>query len=459
MNLVSNLEQELGPDKVQISDTEWTDIGGDAIGVPLCTVTPENAAEVVTIIQLARETSTSVVPVGQRTAYWSPLRIEGAIALDTSRIRGIERTDDVVTVGCGEPVRPLDRWLRSQGLALPVHPDAFGETSVGSMVATGLTSGIGMARGGIDRWITSLTIVTGTGEIIHTGTSAGFRGTEPYLRDGLPDPTGLFLGSEGTLGIIVGVSLRVVPTPWVVHVEGTHPDPVALLRCGRSLCRDGLCDTFRAVREHEPRREGRVLDTPWTFWVSVDSPLDMDDAQSRAIRVQKHLESEGISVTASTAESDSGRAGTDEEGRPRWQGPMGAHAVFQEREYLVGLDINTSYANAEKLLSIADSQAEDALRLSPSMVRTALYLAPGFVNLGMHTSVPRTKPAQGVHEHRSHWLAELSQHPVVPYRLGHAWPSEMVAKILPSRRILFRQFKDLLDPDGILNPQHPLVSP
>jgi len=458
MNLVSTLKQALGATNVAEPQEHWTDIGGDRIGQPLCVVFPEDAAQVSKVIHPARTSGRAVVPAGQRTAYWSPLRVDGAVVLDVSRIRGRSRQDDVITVGAGEPVRALDTWLRSEGFALPVHPDAFGETSVGAMVATGLTSGVGMVRGGIDRWITGLTVVTGTGEILQTGTSAGFADTGHFVRDGLPDPTGLFIGSEGTLGVIVGVSLRVPTTPWAVHVEAQHTDPSAILRVGQALCRSGLCDTFRAVREHEPSSDHALTDTPWNLWVSVDSPIDAGDAAQRASRARDQLVASGAEAVRVTPETPTERAGTASEAARRWQGPVGAHAAFQAREFLLGLDVNTSYGQAERLLSVADAQAQDALALQPSMVRTALYLAPGFVNLGLHTSVPRTEPIDAIHEHRSRWLSALADHAVVPYRLGHAWPPAMASKIEPSRRALLRQFKQTLDPDAVLNPLHPLVA-
>lgn len=458
MTLPSRLAAVLGAERVHSDSREWTDIGGDGIGAPLCMVSATSSDDVITAIEVAQEHNAAVVPVGERTAYWSPIRLSNAIALSTEGLRGKSRCDDVITVGAGEPVRPLDTWLRGQGFALPVHPHSFGETSIGSMVATGLTSGIGMARGGIDRWVTGLTVVTGTGSILTTGTSAGFTDTPPFLRDGLPDPTGLFVGSEGTLGVITEVSLRVIATPWIVHIHATHSDPLALVRCGQSVCRAGLCDTFVILREHEPTDSTSSIPSQWTVSVSVDSLVSESDADQRAVQVQHHLRLAGATGVTATVESPEQRSGVHSGASPRWQGPMGAHTEFRNRDVLIGMDINVSYASVGDLIEVANQQAAEAAHLSPSMIRTALYLAPGFVNMGLHTSVPHSANTERAHQHRLRWLTELAKHPVVPYRLGHAWPHDMKSKLDPQRLQLLAELKRLFDPNGTLNPNHPLVS-
>ncbi len=459
MNIIPALENALGPDGVRQPDGAWTDISGDALGTPLAIVRPENTEQVVQVVGIAREHSVPVVPAGARSAYWTPLNVDGAIALEVHELRGLSRHGDVVTVGAGEPVRPLDTFLRSHGLALPIHPDAFGVTSIGAMVASGLTSGMGMARGGIDRWITGLTVVTGTGEILHTGTSSIFDETGPFMRDGLPDITGLFVGSEGTLGIITEVSMEATPTPWTVSITGTHSNPLALTQCGRDLCRSGLCDTFRAAREIEPNHGAGDTNTLWKLFVSVDSLLNADDARARAEQTATTLTQAGVQEIQMRVQSAKERAGKEDEVNPRWQGPMDFHDVFQQRDVLVGMDVNAAYEDIEALLSLANDQTKDAMALSASMIRTALYLAPGFVNLGLHTSVPHGAPQDLLHAHRTRWLAALAALPVVPYRPGFAWPPEMLAKLSPAHRTKLFQLKSIFDPDGILHPSHPLVAP
>ena len=179
-------------------------------GQPLLWVRPESSEEVAHVLKTAAESATPVVAVGARTAYWWPLQYGGAIALDTSGLLTLESAPDPaepVWVGAGVSVRDLDEHLRARGMTLPCHPDAYGDTSVASMVATGFTSGCGVGSSDLSSLVAGLKVVLGTGEVLTCGASAAL-GAAPFLRGGLPDPTSLFFASDGALGVITEVAVR-----------------------------------------------------------------------------------------------------------------------------------------------------------------------------------------------------------------------------------------------------------
>ena len=457
MTLLADLAATVGDDRVRAAARAWIDIGGFDVGKPAAVVRPRTTDEVAAIVRTARARRVPVVPVGARTAYWRPLDLRDAIAVDLSDLSDHHVDDDVVIAGAGAAVRPLDTALRRVGLCLPVHPDAFGETGVGAMVASGLTSGIGMARGSMDACLTGLTVVTGTGAIVRTGTGWSFDGLPPFQRDGLPDPTGLFVGSEGTLGIVTEVALRARPTPWMVQVHGHHAHPDAVLAAGRTLLRQGLCDTFRALRQIEPARGDTLRGTPWTVDVWVDSALDAPDAFQRAERVADTLRRAGMPDPTLRPEPDAVRTGHDPLDDPRWQGPIGSHARFMDTARLVGFDVNAPWSQSAALLRLADEQADAARALGPLQIRSALYLAPGFLNLGLHTTVPHDTDADAVRAHHDRFLTALAAIPAVPYRPGHVWPAAALDRRHAPFADLMAQVRRTLDPDGILAPTHPLA--
>ncbi len=458
MSLSDALREALGAQAVSAPCPPTTDISAFPLGAPAAIVAPVDTAQVQAIVRIARAHGVPVVGVGKRTAYWGPLHLEGAIAVSTDRLRGRTLDDGVLSAGAGEPVRPLDGWLRRQGLRLPVHPDAFGETSLGAMVASGLTSGMGMGAGGIDRALTGLTVVTGTGEVLRTGTAHAL-GLSPFLRDGLPDTTGLFLGSEGTLGLITEVHLRVPAAGRMVRIDATLDHPAPILPAARAWLAAGAGDTVRILREVEPARGQQPATTPWSLTAWAVSPHSPDDAQRRADRLVEALHAAGARGLHVAPEDPSARSGAEPPDDPRWQGPIGSHDLFLEAMRLIGLDVNGPWERVDGLLRMADNQAHEVLALDPIMVRSALYLAPCFVNLGLHTTVRRDADDGACRAHQTRWLSALAAMPVVPYRPGHAWPPGVLDARDPGHTALMRAIKAALDPDGLLNPTHPLFAP
>ena len=121
-----------------------------------------------------------------------------------NRVIEVNSTDLDVRVEAGVTREALNVELRTHGLFFPLDPGA--NATLGGMAAT-RASGTNAVRYGKMREVTlGLTVVTDTGEIIRTGTRAR-KSSAGY------DPTRLFVGSEGTLGIITELSLRVFGIP------------------------------------------------------------------------------------------------------------------------------------------------------------------------------------------------------------------------------------------------------
>lgn len=128
--------------------------------------------------------------------------------LDTRALAGIsshEPTELVVTARCGTPLAELEQVLAAQGQCLPFEPPRFAPGgTVGGMVAAGLSGPSRMAVGGLRDYVLGATLLNGRGEVLSFGGQV-MKNVAGY------DVSRLLAGSLGTLGVLLEVSLKVLP--------------------------------------------------------------------------------------------------------------------------------------------------------------------------------------------------------------------------------------------------------
>lgn len=390
------------------------DVAGFDLGVPLSVARPVDTDAVRALVAEARTTGTPLVPFGRRTAYWRPLDFRDAIAVDLSSIAHVGIAAGVITAGAGALVRDVDDALRARGLAMPIVPDGYGDSTIGAMVATACTAGRGMGNGPFSRWVTGLTVVDGTATVLRTG-AAAMLGLSPFVRDGFPDATDAFFGSEGCLGIVTEVHFRAAAPPHLALLR--FSTPVTHTEDVLALGRLPLYDTLRATCE-----DG----VTWNVEIFVQSHVSADEADARARMLGTRV---GASPMPPPADP--------------WAGPVDGHEEFARTRRLIGVDLivpyDTAAPTARQVVAMAQRCAKAMHR------RAALYLAPEFANIGLHLTYARDDD-DGPREAAA-FTSELQG--VVPYRVGRTWP-------VPSDRAMLLRLKSMFDPDRILNPAHPL---
>ena len=169
---------------------------------------PETNEEVSAVLKLCNERNVPVVPFGTGTSLEGNVvgNEEGiTISLEKmNKILSVNVEDFDCRVQANVTREQLNEYLREDGVFFPIDPGA--NAAIGGMAATSASGTMAVKYGTMKTVITGLTVVLPSGDIINTGgrtkkTSAGY------------NLTNLFIGSEGTLGVITEVQLRLSPIP------------------------------------------------------------------------------------------------------------------------------------------------------------------------------------------------------------------------------------------------------
>ena len=223
--------------------------------LPDAVVFAESADDVVALVNLCAEHRVPLIPYGVGSSLEGHLlAVQGGISLDLSRMNrvlAINAEDLTVTVQPGVTRKQLNEALRATGLFFPIDPGA--DASIGGMTATRASGTNAVRYGTMRENVLGLSVVTAEGKLLRTAgrarkSSAGY------------DLTRLFVGSEGTLGVITEITLRVYPQPEAISaatcsfpsVEAAVNTTIATIQLGIPIARCELLDALsvKAVNAH-----------------------------------------------------------------------------------------------------------------------------------------------------------------------------------------------------------------
>ena len=186
---------------------DWTRVYEAA---PSLVAFPRTTAEVSALLALANEHGVAVVPSGGRTGLaGGALARHGELVLSLERMRRMDPVDTLgatVRVQAGAVTQAVHEHCAAHGLTWPVDFASKGSSQVGGNIATN-AGGVKVIRYGLTRnWVLGLEVVLASGEVLTLNGALEKNNTGVDLRQ-------LFIGSEGTLGVITEATLKLAPLP------------------------------------------------------------------------------------------------------------------------------------------------------------------------------------------------------------------------------------------------------
>src|SRR3954454_710281 len=251
-HVVERFKQVVDRDALQVDDETrarhaggqaYVDIArrrrGDGGAAPDAVLRPRDAVAVSRILQVCDEEGVAVVPWGGGTSVVGGLDAErgeltAVIALDLARLDALVSIDPVSRLATFQPgirTPAAEAALARHGFTLGHVPQSFERASLGGFVVTRSAGQSSTGVGRIDDLVAGLRMATPVGELVLAPVAGSAAG---------PDLRRLVLGSEGTLGVVTEVTLRVRPIPDERYYEGwVLPDWDSGLAAMRGLIQDG----------------------------------------------------------------------------------------------------------------------------------------------------------------------------------------------------------------------------
>lgn len=447
--LISKLSDILGPgglltgeDAVQAAQSLWT-----RLGHPLAVARPRSTQEVAAVLKAAHAAGVPVTPWGGRTGLVDGAFATGAIALQMDRMNRIEEIDtqgSTMTVQAGCVLQVACEAAEAQGLFLPLDLGARGSATIGGVVSTNAGGNrvlrFGMTRDmvlGLEGVLADGTIVTALNPLIKNNT--GF------------DLKQLFIGSEGCLGVVTRVVLRLRPQPTsqdaaFLAVDSFDKLP-ALLRLlegelsGTLSAFEVMWPEFYELVTTEPAKGRPVLPHGSPFYVLAET-LGADqagDSERMGRALEKAMEAGLVAdavVAKSKAERDRIWALRDDVGQVARNGP-----VFT-------FDVSLKISAMEAYLAGLKAALEERWPAATMVVFGHLGDGNLHIIVGVGDRAARTPVEDLVYGHLRRVGGSISaEHGIGLQKRDYLACSRSAEEIA-----LMLRLKGLLDPKNILNP-------
>ncbi|BBE42394.1 FAD-binding oxidoreductase [Conexivisphaera calida] len=448
---LDDLRSIVGPENLIVDEEELRHYARDASPmtgqVPTAAVRPSSIEEVQGIVRWANRTGTPLYVRSCGTSLWGAVPVrKDSVVVDMRRMNRVVAVDEgslSVRVEPGITFFELERELASRGLSVMVEPENWHGCVGGNFSSHGSGWGTGPNMANQAEAVLGLKVVLPDGSLLTTGSMASpWSGRQFYRYSLANDLTGLFAGSEGTLGIIVELALRVEEAPGGVGLAVYTFDDLG----------DAADALYRIRRVRIPTIYA-YLAAGWTLDILYPEKAPW----SHRLRVIV------AAPTEDQVRMEMGRLDAIAGARGKYQGPAEAERLVKEKDAWVREFAYKAGMRAALMVHVPLGSLGDYLRKFESLaahVREVYGLrmgVGGFLTDRSFVSVIAIYFDPRDSDSRSRAIAAWNDVKVralesgaVPYRIGGIWADQMPR--MGEYYDFLRRLKSTLDPMGIMSP-------
>ncbi len=448
--LLEQLSRELAPGELSFAEEDIVAHSGDkwfARHPPEAVVRPGSVASVARIMAWAMAHRIPVTPRGSGFGYVGGcVPVEGGIALSLAgmkRIRSVSALDFTAVVEPGVITATLQAAVERKGLYYPPDPASRADCSIGGNVATN-AGGPRCLKYGVTRdYVLGLQVVLVTGEVVRLG------GKTHKNKTGF-DLHRLFVGSEGMLGVVTEVTLKLLPLPPYRACLGVgFADMKTAAKAIRAIFAAGFLPSALEVADAFTIAAARKR---------TGSPLLRGAGALMIVELDGHQRS----VRGEITDLDRLLRPFNPTFCQKGLGPEGCERFWAlRREFSYSLR-DTGLTKLNEDVVVPRGKLEALFRLGAAIqkrhgIQVACFGHAGDGNIHVNLMVDESRPEQRLAaeaglDHLFRGVIELGGSITGEHGIGLAKKPWWTAAVSPEADRLHRQIKSTLDPDGILNP-------
>lgn len=463
MDLIERLQGILGKAHVltgkdaEAYGRDWT---GKYVSAPLAVLRPANRDEAAAVMKLAHETGTPVVPVSGNTGLAGGAHAEGALMISLermNRIREIRPEARIAIVEAGVVLANLHAAAEDQGLIFPLIFGARGSAMIGGVLATNAGGSNVLRYGNTRALCLGLEVVLPDGRVMELMSELHKDNTGYDLKD-------LFIGAEGTLGLITAAVLKLSPKPRAYATAMVAlpalSDALTLLNRlqeetgGAVEACEYMPDTYMTRLAHcrpdlrppfaEPHAVNILVE------VGATAPRDAAPAEDGSVPVVSQLEQvlmgmmeEGALLDAVVAQSDAQRA-------EMWERREAAAEVTFSRLPIVDSDVALPLDKVARFVERMEARLPQLDAQADTI--TVGHLGDGNLHYTVWPSRDDAALKDAIRKAVEDVVAELGGSFSAEHGIGLSKLSTMRRRKNPVALDVMGSIKAALDPKGIMNP-------